>query len=124
MADNKAVLDPAKGPKLAKADAWDAYQGATTLEDLQARLDKLPLEKSVKAELWDAKAAELSQSKPTSWSQKLGLTDPRAKWPVDLAEGAVAGLASTVYQGGDLIRRAVGSERIINKPEVQQATRA
>lgn len=37
----------------------------------------------------------------------------------DLAEGVKAGAASTVYHGGDLIRRATGMDRIIDDPEVQ-----
>lgn len=39
----------------------------------------------------------------------------------DLAEAAKAGVASTVFHGGDLIRRMTGAERIIDRPEVQAA---
>ena len=39
---------------------------------------------------------------------------------IDLFRGAGAGLASTVFHGGDLIRRATGMERIIDKPDVQE----
>lgn len=35
--------------------------------------------------------------------------------------GARAGLARTIYGGGDLLRRAVGAERIIDQPDVQAA---
>lgn len=38
---------------------------------------------------------------------------------VDALHGAAAGLMSTVYNGGDLIRRGLGMDRIINKPEIQ-----
>lgn len=38
----------------------------------------------------------------------------------DLARGAGAGLASTVFQGGDIIRRGLGMERVIDRPEVQE----
>ena len=37
----------------------------------------------------------------------------------DLAEGVKAGAASTVFHGGDLIRRGLGMERVIEQPEVQ-----
>lgn len=71
----------------------------------------------------------------TSWAERLGLHTPDASPAlgfakgsagavVDLAEGAVSGLASTVFRGGDLIRRATGMERVIDTPEVQQAMRA
>lgn len=42
----------------------------------------------------------------------------------DLARGATAGLASTVFQGGDIIRRGLGMERVIDRPEVQEAMTA
>lgn len=38
---------------------------------------------------------------------------------IDVAKGAGAGFMSTVFHGGDLIRRAVGMERVIDRPEVQ-----
>lgn len=58
---------------------------------------------------------------PQHWSQRLGLSNPIASGVVDAAEGAVSGLAGTVYQGGDMIRRGLGMDRIINQPDVQQA---
>lgn len=39
----------------------------------------------------------------------------------DAVGGVRAGLASTVYGGGDLIRRGLGMERVIDTPEVQAA---
>ena len=39
----------------------------------------------------------------------------------NIPSGAAAGLASTIYHGGDWIRRGLGMERIIGKPEVQEA---
>lgn len=42
----------------------------------------------------------------------------------DLAKGALAGVASTVIHGGDLIRRGLGLERVIDTPEAQAAMRA
>lgn len=69
------------------------------------------------------------------WSDKLGLHEPTASptlgflrgaatSAVDMAEGAASGAASTVYHGGDLIRRVAGMPRIIDKPEVKQAMHA
>lgn len=42
----------------------------------------------------------------------------------DLAKGALSSAASTVYHGGDLIRRAFGMERIIDRPDVKAAMTA
>lgn len=39
----------------------------------------------------------------------------------DAAGGVRAGIANTVYGGGDLIRRGLGMERIIDKPDVKAA---
>ena len=66
----------------------------------------------------------VSEPAPQTWAQKVGFTDPRAAFPLDLAEGITAGLAGTVFHGGDLLRRMTGQERIINKPEVQQSMTA
>lgn len=59
MPDIRSILDPAPIPKGVKADAFDAYTSATSADDLQQRLDKLPpIPQKVKADLWDAKNAE------------------------------------------------------------------
>lgn len=42
----------------------------------------------------------------------------------DFGKGALAGLANTVVQGGDLIRRGLGMERIVDKPDVKALTTA
>jgi hypothetical protein len=39
---------------------------------------------------------------------------------LELGEGAIAGSLSTLYHGGDIIRRATGAKRIINQPNVQK----
>lgn len=41
-------------------------------------------------------------------------------YPVEFIKGAGKGLASTVVHGGDIIRRATGMERILDKPEVRE----
>lgn len=61
---------------------------------------------------------------PKSWADKLGVTSPDTRTWLDLAEGVAAGGASTMFHGGDLIRRALGMERVINRPEVQQGMTA
>lgn len=79
-------------------------------------------------------AAAPKPSAPT-WSDKLGLNTPTASpavgflkgsgaAAVDMAEGAASGLANTVFQGGDMIRRGLGMERVIDTPEAQQAMAA
>ena len=65
-----------------------------------------------------------SPQAPQDWSDKLGLTNPAARAVVDLGEGATAGLASTIFHGGDLVRRMTGQDRIINDPAVQEHMRA
>lgn len=40
---------------------------------------------------------------------------------VDAGKGVLAGAASTMFHGGDLIRRGLGMERVIARPDVQQA---
>lgn len=40
---------------------------------------------------------------------------------VDVLKGAGAGLLSTAYHGGDIIRRVLGMDRVINTPEAQAA---
>jgi hypothetical protein len=80
--------------------------------------------------------AELDKPSATpTWADRLGLNQPTDSRVVgflrgsgaaatDMAEGAAAGVASTMFHGGDLIRRATGMERVINTPEAQQAMRA
>lgn len=41
---------------------------------------------------------------------------------IDLAKGVGAGAANTVFGGGDIIRRGLGMERIIDTPEVKRLT--
>lgn len=62
-------------------------------------------------------------NQPTD-SRVLGFVRGSGAAAVDMAEGAASGIASTMFHGGDLIRRAVGMQRVINTPEAQQAMRA
>jgi hypothetical protein len=76
-----------------------------------------------------ADSVDLNPTQNKTWADKLSLggkspLNDTARATVDLVEGAASGLANTVYQGGDLIRRMTGQERIINKPEVKQAITA
>lgn len=52
----ESILDDLPIDRSAKADAWDAFHESQTPEDLQARLDALPLPHATKADLWDMKA--------------------------------------------------------------------
>lgn len=65
-----------------------------------------------------------AQSAPQTWAEKLGVSNAPTKAVLDLIEGAAAGGATTMFQGGDIIRRGLGMERVIDRPEVQQAMRA
>lgn len=52
------------------------------------------------------------------------LTESITQGVKDLAGGVRAGVAKTVFRGGDVIRRATGMERVINRPEVQKGMTA
>lgn len=119
MPDLKTILDRAKVPDLVKADAWDSFHGAATPEEFTQRLNRLPLGNDVKAELWDAKYAAPSPRTKT-FAEQVGVTNPIGKGALDFIEGAGSGAANLVFQGGDLIRRGLGMERVIQRPEVQQ----
>lgn len=61
-----------------------------------------------------------SQPAPaTSFSEEHGITNPIAKGALDAVEGVGSGVLSTVFHGGDLVRRALGMNRVIDKPEVK-----
>lgn len=75
------------------------------------------------------------QQAPKTWADRAGLNEPTdsrvrgflrgsGSAAVDLLEGVASGAASTVFHGGDLLRRMTGMERVINTPEAQQAMRA
>jgi hypothetical protein len=68
------------------------------------------------------------------WSARLGLQDrgeepasvggvasTMSKNVVDFLEGLTGKAAQGVFKGGDIIRRGLGMERVIDRPEVQQA---
>lgn len=80
----------------------------------------------------DTTEATPPERKPFSWSDELGLntpTDSRVTGflkgaggaAVDMVQGAAAPTAQLIYEGGDLIRRNLGMERVIERPEVQAA---
>ena len=81
--------------------------------------------------------AERSQPQATqkTWSDRLGLNAPTASpmvgflkgsgaSAVDILDGGKAGGASTLFHGGDLIRRGLGMERVIERPEVRASMTA
>lgn len=55
-----------------------------------------------------------------SGQQQQGFWSKAGDIASDVGEGALKGAASTIFHGGDLIRRGLGMERVINRPEVQQ----
>jgi hypothetical protein len=58
MPDVESILRSTAVPDSVKADAWDAYHAATSVDDLATRLKKLPITDAARADLWDAKHAE------------------------------------------------------------------
>lgn len=64
--------------------------------------------------------ASVRVTEPPTWNEPGGdvlLDNVRAL--ADLARGGGAGLASTIFHGGDVIRRATGMERVIERPAVK-----
>lgn len=57
------------------------------------------------------------EDKPYGWREQM----PLASAAVDALQGARAGLLRTAFKGGDLIRRGLGMERVIDTPEAQAA---
>jgi hypothetical protein len=106
-----------------RASAWDAYEQAGNEDDLAERIKALPLPTHIKAQLWDLKHAA---SKPPDF-QSENATDDEGHSLVsdalgvakDVVGGVRAGLANTVFGGGDLIRRGLGMERIVDQPDVK-----
>lgn len=81
------------------------------------------------------KGPEQQLSRLTTWADRAGLNKPTdsrvlgflrgsGAAAADMAEGATSGILSTAFHGGDLIRRGLGMERVIESPEAQAAMRA
>lgn len=128
MPDVQTILDPLPIPKSVKADAYDAYTGATSTDDLKARLDKLPLANGVKANLWDLKANETTAPAP---STAAGPSDDSGNWllhnPVsDTLAGIGSGVISTGVGAYNLARKIPGADKVLPAPNsyVQQLTQA
>ena len=139
--DLTQLLAGAPLPQEQKAQLWDLFQQAQTPDDLAAQLQALPVPTALKAQLWDAKAASVSRSAPTApqmtfamvngqrvpmdtWAQKLDVDQTSLAPAVDAAEGLAAIPGQMVYQGGDVIRRALNSPswpRQMDNPDVQRA---
>lgn len=60
------------------------------------------------------------EAKPQSAAESMGVKNPWLAAPIDFLEGIGSGAMSTIYHGGDLIRRGLGMERIIDRPEVKR----
>lgn len=131
MADVQSILDPLQIPKGVKANAYDAYQSATSADDLQKQLDKLPLPTKVKADLWDAKNAETPAPAAQS-GQGTDTWDPRT-WSLEHnpVSNTLAGIGSGAISTGvgayNLARKVVpGAAQVLPAPnaDVQAATQA
>lgn len=68
MADDiEAILRSAAGTDAARADAWDAFHQSATPDEFAAKVKGLSIPDSVKADLWDLKAAaKPQQATPTA----------------------------------------------------------
>lgn len=87
--------------------------------------EKYQQESDANAGPWQKYQQPAGAAPPQHWSESLGLNKtPWLSPPVDFAEGVLSGAASTVFNGGDLIRRAIGMKRVIDNPEVKQAMTA
>jgi hypothetical protein len=58
MPDIQSILDPLPVDKAVKAQVWDDFHGSASPEDFQSRFDRLNLPKEVKAQLWDMKFSQ------------------------------------------------------------------
>lgn len=102
---------PSELVKRVRAKYPDAYRD----------LDDATLERLVLAKYPEYR--DLAQPPPES-APPLGPIAKAGAVLGDVAGGARAGLASTIYRGGDLIRRRLGLERVIDRPAVQAAMTA
>lgn len=85
-------------------------------------------------DFWDQSVQSQTASQPPhepTWSEKIGIDstkhpilEPIVRNATDVAEGVASGAASTLFHGGDIIRRGLGMQRVIDKPEVQHAMTA
>lgn len=126
MPDAQSILAPLNIPQGVKADAFDAYTSSKSVDDLAARLMKLPLPKTVRADLWDAKSAETptpsSSAKPNAgggWSLE---HNPLS----DTLAGIGSGVISTGVGAYNLARKIPGVDQVLPAPNtyVQGLTKA
>lgn len=68
---------------------------------------------------YDAIAADVAQ--PAAFNPPRFKARTWGDTAADLAGGVRAGVANTIYGGGDVIRRTLGMERVIERPEVKAA---
>lgn len=118
------LLRSAPAPDAVRAAAWDAFEQTANEDDLATKLKPLALPTHVKAQLWDLKAAHPPApiAPPAAPGVPLvSRTGPNrvGQAVTEAAQGVKAGFFSTVFHGGDLLRRGVGMDRIIDEPDVQ-----
>lgn len=117
--DVEAYLRTVPASDRMRAAAWDAVYAEGGDEVVRQRIRHLPFSDAVKADLW-----ELAHGNYDPAQRGQAPTPAPAGGFSDVLGGLRSSAARTVYGGGDLIRRAVGMDRIINDPESQAAMTA
>lgn len=69
-ANIQSILDPLPVDRSVKADAWDAWHNAKTSQEFQASFDKINIPREAKAALWDAKFDTRFAAKPRIETQR------------------------------------------------------
>lgn len=105
------ALKAVQAPQPVKASAWDAYQQASSLDDLTARLQKLPLSKETKAAIWDLKQQQMGRTlqappdaaptaTPKTWTDRAVDLLPAAGGALGGIVGGIGGTAFGMGVGG------------------------
>lgn len=93
---------------------------ADTLEERLHRVAAQPRVDGGGSSLEDRLHRVAASKKQTAAPKQAGWGETILGATEDALKGVGAGIFSTVVHGGDVIRRATGQERIIDRPEVQQ----
>lgn len=95
--DLQKALDAANVSPDIKADAWDAYFGASSPDDFRQRFDKIKLPDDAKAKLWDLKFSGGIDAKPPA-ERRLGADQAKT---IEAGSGPVADIFHryAIHQG-------------------------
>jgi hypothetical protein len=99
-----------------EAELEQVFSALGPVDDVSKMPTMAPVTSSPRTPLSQRKPNDLIAEGVLAEAQSYGDVLPAAK---DLAKGAGKGAASTVFHGGDLLRRATGANRVIDSPEVQ-----